>query len=82
MRPEALRQWTCVGWAPWDSVPSPPEMPPGLLRHRTPPFQGRRVQEAPTLGLGKQTRVRPAAWGSADSWVSETGHSCQAERQG
>lgn len=66
----------------WDSIPSQPEVPPGLLRHHPLPSRAGRSRKLQHSVLGKQTRVRPASWGSADSWLSEAGHRGQVERQG
>lgn len=66
----------------WDSIPSQPEVPPGLLWHRPLPSRAGRSRKLQHSVLGKQTGVRPATWGSADSWLSEAGRRGQAERQG
>lgn len=70
------------GMDTWDSIPSQPEVPPGLLWHRPLPSRAGRSRKLQHSVLGKQTGVRPATWGSADSWLSEARRRGQAERQG
>lgn len=46
-----------------------------------PPSRAGRSRKLQHSVLGKQTGVRPATWGSADSWLSEARRRGQAERQ-
>lgn len=69
------------GMGTWDSIPSQPEVPPGLLWHRPLPSRAGRSRKLQHSVLGKQTGVRPATWGSADSWLSEAGVGARLSRR-